>query len=365
MEGPPSTGEEKKVVEISLVWNTQELMKRGDIFKISDTAGYRLLRDNYTRFLNELERVPIPSRDYPLDRDRVKEYINEGKHSAIKDKRIRQLVVDHTYYISFDDLIKNMCKALDEMMKGLEGRPWVVIMYNTEHQSYDYTKSYGWIFRLCLDKCRNIHLNPPVGLLLSPTDLEDILPLIMSGYLRDFVILDDISYSGFQIRSLGNFTRERLLELHVPEKVFEKINVVAVIAVIAGTAVLFQENDKYSICRIPIYYGKKIDGFRHLLTEDDIKYIDELNICSGIIGAPNIYASHKLPDEYSIMVTEIAPLISGCEDFYGDDQTFDTLTPPCPSIPYKTVRYNIDKDYKHYSDYLIQAHQTQQTQQIE
>lgn len=354
------TGEEKEgslILELAFPGNNLDFMGKRDIREITDTPGYLLLKANYTRFFNELSSIPVPNRDYPLDGDRVKEYIEQGKHSDITTKHLRQLIIDHTYYISLNDLVKYMCQALDGLLEDLEGRPWVIIMYNTEYESYDYTKSYGWIFRLCLDKCLNIRQNLPLGILMSPTDLEVILPLVESGYLRDFVILDDISYSGHQIRALANYTRERLHDLNIEEDVFKKINISAVVAVIAGTAVLFNNSDKYNIHKIPILYGKKIDGFSDLLSKDELREIQDLHTYGGIPGAPNIYASHKLPDEYSILVTEIAPLISGCEMFYKDGKKFDALTPPCPTIPYKNVKYTIDMDYKHYSDYLSKTHQ--------
>jgi len=322
---------------------------RQNVKGISNTPGYKLLKNNYIQFLDELSGTPMPSREFPLNDQAVKEYIETGKNSKIKSKRLRELLIKNTHYVSSKNLTEYLCQSLGKLIKDLKGRPWVIIMYSKEHETYDYTKSYGWVLRVCLDNCKSIYTNPPLGVMLCPRDWAKVGPLVESGYLKDFVILDDISYSGHQIRSLVAYTREKMEEY----KVSGEVKISAVIGAISGTAVFFNPEDEYNIHKIDLYYTKKFNGYRDLLSKDDIEELEEsIGDYDKLIGAPNIYSAHKLPDMYSIIVSEIAPLIGGCEMFYKDKLYFDELEPPCPVMPYRRVKYKTKKGYDCYSDYL-------------
>lgn len=315
----------------------------------NDLEGEALevLRENYMMFLDELAEVPLPAKEYPLDNQRLRDYIEHGEYSKIKSKRLRRLIVKNTYYISNKELVGYICNSLERFLIEQDNRPYAIVLFNQEHESYDYTKSYGWVLRLCLENCKAIKKNPPLGLVLCPSDLDKIKPLIHSGKLNDLVILDEISYSGNQIRGLVYYIHDKLDEYNIKENV----RISAIVGVISGTSVFFNKDDPFNKYEIGLYYSKKIPGYLDLLSEEDFKVLEEGDIYERL-GSPNIYSSHKLPDAYSIFVSEIAPLISGCEDFYSKGKGFNDLEPPCPQIPYKNVAYKTRKDYKCYSEYL-------------
>lgn len=238
-------------------------------------------------WLEPNEEFSKPERDYPLIPDKPKDLLVK--------------------YYSLEETQNLLCKAFQEFINHIGNKPWYLISnikYNIIAKKKE-QKSSNWITRVVSSMCSNgIKPTDTIRMFFTNERHEnEYIPPIKN--VRDFVFIDDASYSGSQlntiIETVGN---------HYLKQTNDIINFHIILAVCKFDAMSYLNSLRFDSKKIYLHVGQ----YRPF----------------------DFYFSHKLSDPISIKTTEIAPYIQGCENYYKDSKKrWNEYFPPCPHPPYK------------------------------
>jgi len=317
-----------------------------------------LLLKNLKIITESLENVLVPSIDYSPDTEKIAKYLRgELKESLLlKEPTMREKIIDNLHYISFDTLIYNLKKSVSKLLKKLDGRPWIAILY-TNCQSeedkegapaYNQFKSNVWIFRLCLKFIPEIRHNYPQGVVFCASDWKDNnIFSILNDNIRDLVFFDDVSFSGKQMEDTLWLTQKLMKQ--EPEKFHTFVCCHVIVSVTSSESLLVTKRMR----NVYIHYG---DIFPCIpFSEKELKIYQQLAQMETIHPLSGIYCQHKLADFVSIPVEEMSLLIKNCSESI---RNLDTSAPNCPKVPYKSRKGHGPKtayecNYVHFKNFIF------------
>lgn len=280
---------------------------------ISPFSDVKLFEEFY---LENKKKILIQSKSYNIDEKNFSIYINS--YNTPYTKFIVNLFRKYTKHISlntFYEKLGSICASIFSTLDSLELQNIIILLPNFEEETY--TKSNFWTTMIVY------------GILRERAKLIDICyhQDIDKKYSEDeikkslFVVCDDASYSGIQLKS--NVMR-RLLTIQKEKK----INVFFAIPYISQSAkTLLSQYSPY----INIIFSSETEifnTFRENIAKD--KYGEEISAIEIIDKhridgdkKHTIYFDHKLADTVSIFQSQYA---IGC-NLFEDYELFDTKGP--------------------------------------
>jgi hypothetical protein len=219
------------------------------------------------------------------------------------NKKTLDLVAENVRHVSSEELVHNLQKSAKNLDEILEGDSYILVLNNPG-------RSHQWAYELALDKMGR---KPEDILVISSSKQSDSMIKKLEEGQRNFVIFDDISYSGTQLTTteFGEFIpsiaekwrQDSQGHRSIAEINGDPINYFAVTAFATDIAQngFKQLNTKYidSGIHSHLLRGERILNINDLLT---LKQLDELQL-SGIQLMPAqtlVYHSAKVPDSLSL-----------------------------------------------------------------
>ena len=219
------------------------------------------------------------------------------------NKKTLDLLVDNVRHVSSPELAHNLQKAAKNLDEILEGDSYILVLNNLG-------KSHQWAYELALDKMGR---KPDDIIVISSSKQSDSMINQLEKGHRNFVVFDDISYSGTQLSTtdFGEFIpsiakkwrQDSQRHRSIAEINDDPINYFAVTAFATDIAQngFKQLNTKYidSGIHSHLLRGERILNINDLLT---FRQLNELQL-SGIQLMPAqtlVYHSAKVPDSLSL-----------------------------------------------------------------
>ena len=290
----------------------------------------------YKEIYDKIQEKPIiPKKSYPLNQEKVKEYLENTEESI---RPILKKLFDNTTHISYQTFKFILYNNFKELIRYCKIRNIGVISLYLESIDYDniIQKSNFWVAQHFYQYLKKNKINIKLNIIYNSDDIK---------FLDDdelIVILDDCSYTGTQIyNTLKN-------DLNVNKK----FNIYIIITFITNAAIKLLKSVNTTSNIIISKNNVIIKDFYQYLTD----YEKNLTVLKmHFTNKYPIYFDHKLADSlstytsyYSGMVynsTKIIPVITNCEHMNKTDD-INLYTPKCPISPYKinSADYELYKD---------------------
>jgi hypothetical protein len=285
----------------------------------------------------------IPKKSYPLNQEKVKEYL---ENTDISIRPIIKKLFDNTKHISYKSFKIVLYQNFRELINFCKiNKIDTIILFLADIGDYGDSKitrkSNFWVaqhfYQYLIAKKVNINLE----IITNPDKLYDTDP----NHL--ILILDDCSYTGSQLHDLieDSFPiRNELFNLYI---------IIAYVTEPALNKIMTSKKIASNVNIILSRFNNIINSFYEYLSSSQIKKAETIHELNE--NKYPIYFDHKLADNISTYTSIylgkvindskdiIIPVMTNCEhikEVSGDDLWY----PPCPITPYKLSSSDYNKN---------------------
>jgi hypothetical protein len=302
----------------------------------------------YTKIFNSLYIKPkVPKKSYPLDKEKVIEYINA---SPDEFKSVLTKLFNNTIHISYKTLKFILTQNFKELIfycKKNNIKTISIFLDNTSKKQIIY-KSNFWIIQHFIKFIKDNSIDDFVIDFIYKK--EDIIYLDSNNRL--ILLLDDCIYTGLQmkdnVKDIYKYSKELSFNIYILVSCISE-DAIKLLKEVAKHHKLILSKNIITIYKLSKYVSSdeelKLLGSNKYLIYFDHKLPDSVSTYNNIYNG-YVFRSFKLDQYYTNNILSIIPVIKNCD--LKQRVSIDT---ECPDPPYKTKDINNKSLFKSLSDF--------------